>query len=200
LLRLEFPAMAHSLRYPLMDQGRGETMHHAKQRAALRCIAGGSLLALGALVLSTLLMAADAHRAVQVQHGESVVLRNVSARPAYREAPPGMALIVNPSPRHELDRALNTGELSDEDYANLNATASTSNRNAHGTTVERMTGSALGNSLGSRTSSDVTGNDFSHVIAAPMGGVGRATGGIGDQVQGALSQLPGLTPSGPSGH
>lgn len=39
-------------------------------------------------------MAADAHKAVQVQHGGIVVLRNVSARPADREVPPGMALVV----------------------------------------------------------------------------------------------------------
>lgn len=174
-------------------------MHHAEGHAALREIAVSAMLALG-MLLCVPAIAADAHKAVQVQHGEIVVLRNVSARPAYREAPPGMALIVNPSPRHELDRALNTGELSDDDYADLNADASGGVRAGHGTTVERISGSALGGSLGGTGASHGTSNGFSTVIAAPMGSLGRATGGIGNQVQGALSQLPGLTASGPAGH
>lgn len=177
-------------------------MHHAKRRAALRGITAGTWVALGMLVLSTPVLAADAHKAVQAQHGEIVMLRNVSARPAYREASPGMALIVNPSPRRELDGALDTGELSDDDYANLNATASIGNRRAQDTTVERITGNALGGSVGTRAGAGngVTSNGFSNVIAAPMGGIGRATGGIGNQVQGALSQLPGLSLPGPPGH
>ena len=177
-------------------------MHHAERHAALRGVTAETWLALGMLVLSTPAIAADAHKAVQVQHGEIVVLRNVSARPAYRQASPGMALIVDPSPRHELDGALGTGELSDDDYANLNATTSTRNRSAHGTTVERITGTALGGSVGARTGAGngVTSNGFSNVIAAPMGGIGRATGGIGNQVQSALSLLPGLAPSSPAGH
>lgn len=176
-------------------------MHHAEDRAALRRIAGGSLLALGALVLAPHAIAADAHQAVQARPGEIVLLRNVSARPAYREAPPGMALIVNPSPQHELDRSLGTGELSDADYANLDATSSAGNRTSNSTTVERMTSTALGGSIGTRAGGNgLSSNGFSNVIAAPMGNVGRATGSIGDQVQGALSQLPGLSPPSPTGH
>lgn len=177
-------------------------MHHAERHDALGGITAGAWLALGMLVLSTPTIAADAHKAVQVQHGEIGVLRNVSARPAYRQAPPGMALIVNPSPRHELDGALYTGELSDDDYANLNATPSSGNRSARRTTVERTTGNALGSSIGGRAdaSGGATDNGFSHVIAAPIGGIGRATGGTGNQVQGALSLLPGLAPSNPAGH
>lgn len=153
------------------------------------------------LVLSTPVQAADAHKAVQAQHGEIVMLRNVSARPAYREASPGTALIVNPSPRRELDGALDTGELSDDDYANLNATASTGSHRAHGTTVERITDNALGGSVGTRASAGgVTSNGFSNVIAAPMSGIGRATGSIENQVQGALSLMPGFSPPSPPGH
>ena len=36
----------------------------------------------------------------------------------------------------------------------------------------------------------VAGNGVSNTIAAPVGAVGNATRGIGDQVQGALAQLP----------
>jgi hypothetical protein len=186
---------------PYVGQIVGETMHHAERHVALRGVTASSWLVLGMLVSPMPAIAADAHKAVQVQHGEIVVLRNVSARPAYREAPPGMALIVNPSPRHELNGALDTGELSDDDYADLNVNASTGNRGAHGTTVERTIGSALGGSLGSRAnaSNDAGGTGFGHVVATPIG-IGRVTSGIGNQMQGALSQLPGFAPSAPGGH
>src|SRR5690348_3971472 len=46
--------------------------------------------------------AADAHRAVDAKPGDIVLLRNVSTRPAARPAPPGMALMVSPSPRAEI--------------------------------------------------------------------------------------------------
>ena len=36
------------------------------------------------------------------QPGEIVLLRDVAARPAYRMAPPGMALIADPKPQREL--------------------------------------------------------------------------------------------------
>jgi hypothetical protein len=39
-------------------------------------------------------------------------------------------------------------------------------------------------------SNPVAGNGVSNTVAAPIGAVGNATGGIGDQVQGALAQLP----------
>ncbi|MFC5436364.1 hypothetical protein ACFPME_07330 [Rhodanobacter umsongensis] len=178
-------------------------MHHADRHVGLGDIAAGTWLALGMLVLGAPAIAADAHKAVQVQHGEIVVLRNVSARPAYRQAPPGMALIVSASPRHELDGALGTGELSDADYADLNATSSNGNRGPHGTTLERITDKVLGGRMSARAdtgSAASSANGLSNAIAAPMGSIGRATGSIGNQVQGAFSQLPGLAPSNPAGH
>ncbi len=67
--------------------------------------------------------ASGARQGVKPAGGEMVLLRAVPARPAYRMAPPGMALIVDPSPKNELARALGTGaaaapgELSDDEYA-----------------------------------------------------------------------------------
>lgn len=158
-----------------------------------RLAAFGALLAV--LCVPASVFAADAHQAVKAQPGDVVVLRNVATRPAYRPAPPGMALMVDPSPRHEIGRALGTEELSDADYASLGATPAQGVRG--GTTVERVIGSALGSSLGSSggRANNVAGNGVSNVVSGPLGAVGNTTRGIGDQVRGALSQLPGMTPS-----
>jgi hypothetical protein len=176
-------------------------MDNACKRATRGWVADSSLWALGLLLLQGPAHAAEARRAVQAQHGEIVVLRNVATRPADRQAPPGMALIVSPSPRHELSQALGTNELSDEEYASLDA-APAAGSQAHGTTVERMVGNSLGGSLGSNPGphGGVSGNGFSNVIGAPIGVVGSTAGGIGNQVQGALSQLPGLAPAPAGGH
>jgi hypothetical protein len=136
--------------------------------------------------------------------GEIVLLRNVATRPATR-APlsPDMALIVNPSPRSQLDRALGLdgAEMSDADIASLNATSSSAQARA-GTTVTRVMQAVLaGDSSGHASgAAPVAGNGMSNVISAPMGAVGNATRGIGDQVSGALSQLPLPGMAGGSGH
>lgn len=159
----------------------------------VRLAAGMSLLAM--LLVPAAVLAADAHQAVKAKPGDIVVLRNVATRPAYRPAPPGMALMVDPSPRHEISRALGTEELSDADYASLDATPAQGTRG--GTTVERVIGSALGSSVGNTGGrlNNVAGNGVSNVVSGPLGAVGNTTRGIGDQVRGALSQLPGMTPT-----
>lgn len=164
-------------------------------------IPGAILLACGALLLCPSSKAADAHRGVQAAPGEIVMLRNVAARPAYRSAPPGMALIVNPSPRPELSHALGTDELSEADYAELDATSATGQA-ARGTTVEQMIGRTLGSSVGgaSARGGAAGGNGFGQIIAGPTGSLGGTAGGIGHQVQGALSQLPGMLPASSGGH
>lgn len=150
-----------------------------------------SRVALGAFaaLLPIAALAADAHRAVNAKPGEIIVLRNVATRPAYRQTPAGVALIANPSPQRELDAALGTGELSEADYANLDASGG--RQNSHATTVERMVGHALGDSLGTGTNAHGVSstNGMSAAMAGPMGAMTHTTRGIGDQVQGALSQL-----------
>jgi hypothetical protein len=164
-----------------------------------RRLADCTVLLLGALLLPTSVLAADAHQAVQAKPGEMVLLRNVATRPAYRPAPPGMALMVDPSPQHEIGRALGTEELSDADYASLDATPPRTNN--HGTAVERVVGSALGGTLtGKGGHLGVAGDGVSNVVAGPLGAVGNTTRGIGSQVLGAMAQLPMLTPATPAGH
>ena len=156
------------------------------------------VLMLGSL-LPTSVLAADAHLAVKAKPGDIVLLRNVSTRPAYRPAPPGMALMVDPSPRHEIARALGTEELSDADYASLGATPVQGS--GHGSVVGQVVGDAIGSTLnGGNGHLGVSGDGISNVVAGPLGAVGSTTRGIGDQVRGALSQLPGMTPAAPAGH
>ncbi|WP_426687912.1 hypothetical protein [Rhodanobacter ginsengiterrae] len=155
---------------------------------------------LGALLVPAGAFAADAHQAVKAQPGDIVLLRNVSTRPAYRPAPPGMALMVDPSPRREIAGALGTGELSDADYASLDA-ATPATAGGHRSSVEQIVGSALGSTLaGNDGHAGASDAGIGNVIAGPLGAVGNTTRGIGDQVRGALSQLPGMTPATPAAH
>lgn len=175
-------------------------MLRAPDHAFVHTLAGGTMLAVSLLVFSAPSVAADAHTGVQAKPGDIVLLRNVSTRPAYRSAAPGMALIVDPSPRRELAHALGTDELSDADYADLDA-ASARGAGSAGSTVENLVGSTLGRSIGGATGrNDAISGIGGSGMAAPIGLVGRATGNIGNQVQGALSQLPGMTAPPTGGH
>lgn len=155
-----------------------------------------------ALCLSLPVQASGARQGVTPRHGEMVLLRDVSTRPAYRSQPPGMALIADPSPQRELGQALGTPtgmeELDDGDYASLGAGMAGQAGHGHAapaSRVEQLTSAGVQGSLGR-----VTGRDG--VLGSPVlgggGAVGRATGGIAGQVQGALSQF-GLTPAAPAG-
>lgn len=152
-----------------------------------------SPLFVGALLAPATAFAADAHQGVNAEPGEIVLLRDVSARHAYRSPPPGMALIVDPSPKSEISMMLGTGELTDAEYASLGAgTAGTRPI----TTVEQMTSRAIGGSLAGVTSGNGTlsGNGITQSLGVHMGAVGNVTRGIGDQVRGALSQFPLVSP------
>ncbi len=164
---------------------------------------------IGLLLVSTVaseaVMASGARQGVKPQPGEIVLLRDVSTRPAYRMAPPGMALIADPSPRKELGSALGAGgmsELSDDDYAAMGSGMAGSQMAGHGqTTVERVTTGMVGGTLGRVVGDDgmLSGGQLSRAIGGPMGAVGGATRGIGDQVRGALAQFPLGQPAGPGG-
>jgi len=129
-----------------------------------------------------------------------VLLRDVSVRPAYRPAPPGIALIANPSPTREVAQALGTGddfaELSDDDFASMGSGsgghAATAPQPGTATTVGRMTDGVVTTTLGRVAGSDglLSGNNLSQSINGPVSAVGNTTRGIGDQVLGALSQFP----------
>jgi hypothetical protein len=87
-----------------------------------------AMLAVALLSAAAGASASGARQGVKAQPGEIVLLRDVAARPAYRMAPPGMALIADPKPQREIATALGAGtpanamdELSDEDYAGMGA-------------------------------------------------------------------------------
>lgn len=156
-----------------------------------------------ALALPLAAQASGARQGVKAQPGEIVLLRDVSARPAYRPAPPGMALIADPSPSREVRQALGTStgmdELSDDDYAALGSNTG-AGATHHQTTIERVTGTTVNATLGKATDGGVlSGNQLSGAIGGPMGAVGGATRGIADQVRGALAQFPLGQPAGGPG-
>lgn len=161
-------------------------------------VSGRQLALLLVLVVPLAAAASGARQGVKAQPGEIVLLRDVSTRPAYRMAPPGVALIADPKPQHEIAAALGSGsgaasgmdELSDDDYAGLGA-GQAGNMNAHGvTTVERVTQQALGGTLGRSGEGMMSGSSLSGAMSGPLGAVGNTTRGIGDTVRGALSQFP----------
>ncbi|BFI97117.1 MAG: hypothetical protein RSP_26270 [Rhodanobacter sp.] len=138
--------------------------------------------------------------------GEIVLLRNVAARPANRSPiSPGMALLVNPSPRGQIDNALGlgSGEMSDADFAGLSATPRASDANGTGS-IDRAIHGALDSGVqgSARNDGTVAGNGVSNVVGGPMGAVGNATRGVGNRVNDALSQLPlaGLPAASGNGH
>jgi len=145
--------------------------------------------------------AADAHQGVKAKPGEIVLLRDVSTRPAYRMPPPGMALIVDPSPRREVGSALGIGgldELDDADYAAMESGLAHAAPGAvHGQgTVERVAGGVAGGALGRVTGEGdmLAGGQMARMVGGPMGAVGGATRGVGDQLRSALAQFPQAQP------
>lgn len=156
-----------------------------------------------AMALPTVAQASGARQGVKAQPGEMVLLRDVPTRPAYRPAPPGVALIADPSPKREVGQALGTStgmdELSDDDYAALGSNSGAGSVHAP-TTIERVTGTTVTHALGGATDNGVlSGNQLSGAIGGPMGAVGGATRGIADQVRGALAQFPLGQPAGGPG-
>ncbi|MCE7032334.1 hypothetical protein LY625_06820 [Lysobacter sp. GX 14042] len=157
-----------------------------------RLRSGALIVSVSLLALAPLLaQASGARHSDKARHGEIVVLRDVHARHAYRSMPPGMAVIVDPSPRTELERVLGTGELTDAEFAALGASTG-AGPVAGPTTVERMTRHAVGGSLDVLTgnSGPLSGASLSGSVSVPIGAVHRATGGIADQINGALAQFP----------
>lgn len=174
----------------------GEILMHVARLPSSRWLPAGLVAGLvaGVLLLPWSVQASGARQGVKQKPGELVVLRDVSARHAHRAAPPGMALIVNPSPRSEIDAMLGTGELSDQEYAAIGAGTATGA--APVTTVGRVTDRALGGALGGLASGNGTlsGSGINQALGVPMGAVGNATRGVGDQVRGALAQFPLMSP------
>lgn len=142
------------------------------------------------LALPSAAPAAEARTAVKPKPGEIVLLRDVPTRPAVRMAPPGMALIVDPTPNRQLDTGLGAMELSDGETA------------AIGAPVQRATG-LIGAALGTSSPGAPRGGADplstprgAAPHAPPLGAVGNATRGVGSQITGALQALPFGKPAG----
>lgn len=139
--------------------------------------------------------ASGARQAVTPRHGEMVLLREVSTRNAYRQQPPGMAVIVDPSPQRELGATLGTStgmeELDAADYATLGAGTPMHAAGPTGS-ISTLTGQTVTGSLGRVVGREgvVSGSRLGGAVGAPMGNVSRATSGIADHVRGALAQFP----------
>lgn len=177
--------MSHQLLHPSA---------HRRVHAKPAALGPWLLVPLFALVLPLDAIAGDAHVGVKNKHGEIVVMRDVPSRMATRQQPPGLALIVDPRPNRQLDAALGTAtELSDSDIASMGASPPS-------TVAHRVNGAMAGllpvdtANTGGRTVSP--GNAASGTN--PMGAVGNATRGIGDQVRQTMQALP-LPTQGP-GH
>ena len=143
------------------------------------------LAALAALLPATQAMAGDARIGVHAKHGEMVLLRNVDARPAYRSAPPGLALIVDPRPTKEVEIVRQAGELTDADFATI-VGGTTTDAIEHTNTISQTLGVATGAQGGTSAKSAAGVSSLS----GPLGAVGGAVSGVGSSVRGALSQLP----------
>ncbi|KAF1691280.1 hypothetical protein [Pseudoxanthomonas koreensis] len=143
--------------------------------------------------------AAEAYAGVHPKKGEMVLLRDVSARPAYRPAPPGIALIVDPKPNREVHGTLGTGEMSDDEFAELSSgqlQVAAADRTSMPT---QLTDRAVQGSLGRTTGPDgvLSGSGFISTVGGATGSVTGATRGIAPTVTGALSHFPlgaGVTP------
>jgi hypothetical protein len=135
-------------------------------------------------------LAADAHTGVYADPGEIVLLRDVNARHAYRPAPPSIALIADPTPTREIQQALGTGELSDEEFAAMSSGQVDARGGA--TLPEQMTARALQGSLGRVTGDNavLSGSSLGSSVGGVTGAVTGATRGIGPTITGALSQFP----------
>jgi hypothetical protein len=147
-------------------------------------------------LLPALSLADGARIAQQARPGEIIVTRTVAARPADRPATaPGMALMVSASPNPQLVNTLTggngPGETTDAEIANLNAGPGAAVSPIQ-TGVQRSVNVALGVNAGGNSAGAISGNGVSNTVSAPAGGgaIADSTRNIGQQVTGALAQIP----------
>lgn len=135
--------------------------------------------------------AADAHIGVHPAKGEMVLLRDVNARPAYRPAPPGIALIVDPKPNREIALMLGAGEMSDDEFASM-STGRVGVDGVQATLPEQIVGRAMQGSIGGMTGSHggFGGDGVARAVGGVTGTLGGATRSIAPTITGALSQFP----------
>lgn len=162
-------------------------------RPAQRC---ACLLLPCAVLVAGSASAAGARAGVHPDHGEMVLLRDVSSRHAVRPAPPAIALIVDPTPNRQLMAALPGAELSDADFLALDTGHQLQGaglRPSGGIAApftQVLTGT-LGGGANARSASGVqSAGGLNAASGGVFGTVGAATRGINGHIQGALLALP----------
>ncbi|KPN16941.1 hypothetical protein AO715_02305 [Xanthomonas sp. Mitacek01] len=148
-----------------------------------------------AVLASGTASAAGARNGVHPVGGEIVVLREVSSRNAVRPAPPGLALIVDPTPNRQLMPSLPGGELSDADFLALDTGHQVQGAmRGTGGIAAPVTQALTGTLGGGPNARDASGVQGAGTLGAATGGVsGMVTGAtrnIGSHITGALSQMP----------
>lgn len=130
------------------------------------------------------LHAADAHTGVHPKPGEIVLLRDVPTRPAVRQAPPGLALLVDPTPNDQLGAGLGGLEMSDSETGAISAPIQRATRTLNASLATHpllATPRGYGNQSAPRGAATNT---------TPLSVVGNATRGVGSTITGALQALP----------
>jgi hypothetical protein len=154
-----------------------------------------------ALALTPVISFADGARVAQkAKPGEIVLIRNVAARPADREpTAPGLALMVSASPNPQLSNGMNqsngSGEVADAVIADLDAGPTAGHAAPGQTNVQRSLNAALGTNTGGNSAGAASNNGVSNLVSGSAGGgagasVADSTRNLGDQVTGAISQIP----------
>ncbi|HET7932153.1 MAG TPA: hypothetical protein VFL63_12305 [Rhodanobacteraceae bacterium] len=172
----------------LQSTGINQVTWQAHGRACLHAGIIGILIA--SLAFPATLNAAGARNGVHAKPGEIVLLRNVPTRPAVRTAPPGLALLVDPTPNAQIKGALGSAEMSDAEAGAINAPV----RAATGDLTATLTGRASITTTGTTGGLATPRQPDNHT--GPLGAVGSATRAIGPQVTGALQALPLGKPAG----
>lgn len=153
-----------------------------------------------ALLVVDTAQAAGARAGVHPTPGEMVLLRDVNARHAVRQAPPGIGLIVDLTPNRQLLPSLPGGELSDADFFALDTGNQVQGAmRGHGgiaSPVTQVLTGTLGGGANARDASGIQGaGTLGAATGGPLGAVGNATRGIGGHVTNALSQMPFAQPA-----
>lgn len=133
---------------------------------------------------SSAVVAAGVAYQVHAEPGDIVVLRNVPARPAARQMPPSLALMVNPSPASEIVQGLGAAELSNADYAALSAHASRGDLGSHPGT---RTAQIVRDNVQAASSDLLTPTQGGASLGAAGSAIRATTGGIAPTVSDALA-------------
>lgn len=151
----------------------------ASRHMAFHLILSLASVALAATFWPGAASAAGSRAAVDAKPGEIVLLRSVPSRHAARSMPPGRALLIDPSPKSEMEQGLSHLEISPASYGQVAAGAGNG----------PVAPGGMSGSINSITQQLVGGSAHrgDSAPSAAGGAMGAVTGSIGSTVTGALS-------------